>query len=425
MNVAAELEPAFGPKRYLAVAGLERFPALRRRVSYKVASAILAQVSERIERHLHASGSSIARTGRASIEFLFTAEDDVAAEALLEGLCHLLEEESYVEEGCCFVLSLRIGFADAAAGPVTDMVFDRAATALSQARQHRQKVRIARTVDTEEDIYGNLSLMRGLRSAMARGELQLFYQPKLDGRTAKLHSVEGLLRWFHVDHGLLRTDKLIEMAENTGFIRELTEWAMDQAIRDQRLLTAAGHPVKVFLNLSGLLLPDVSFAEWVLDRFEGMEQWFGLEITETAVIDDPDAAIANLRTFVNAGLEIAIDDYGSGLSSLDYLKRLPAKELKIDRSFIARLVDSHRDPLIVRSSIDLAHALDMKVTAEGVDNPMTLSLLRVMGCDILQGFFIAKPLPLDRLIACFEAGFDHANAPAEQLVGIQATEARG
>jgi EAL domain-containing protein (putative c-di-GMP-specific phosphodiesterase class I) len=118
----------------------------------------------------------------------------------------------------------------------------------------------------------------------------------------------------------------------------------------------------------------------------------GFEITETAVIRDPESAIANLRTFADIGVPLAIDDYGAGLSSLAYLKRLPASELKIDKLFVTQLTSSNRDPLIVRSTIDLAHALDMEVTAEGVETPAALALLGVMGCDMVQGFLISRPV---------------------------------
>jgi len=408
-------------KRYFAVAEIERFAALRRRVSYELARGILAQVAARIEEQV--PGASIARTGRTSIEFVFSAQDDVQGRALLDELCQCLEQGAYNVEGYRFVLAMAIGYLRAPEGPITDREFDRASIALNRARENRQKVAIAPSIDGETDIYADLSLMRDLGAAMERGELALHYQPKLDARSGKLHSAEALLRWHHREHGLLRTDKLIELAESTGFIRELTEWGVRRAIEEQGQLARAGHPVQLFLNLSGVLLADTVFAQWLLHQFAGIEQWFGLEITETAVIEDPDAAISNLEAFVAAGIDIAIDDYGSGLSSLDYLKRLPAVELKIDRSFIAGLTESHRDPLIVRSSIDLAHALDLKVTAEGIDNPMTLSLLRVMGCDILQGFFIAKPLPLDLLIACFEAGFEHVNGEPQPFAALQQAHA--
>ena len=152
--------------------------------------------------------------------------------------------------------------------------------------------------------------------------------------------------------------------------------------------------VEVFVNISGILLPEKSFADWALALLGDGSGKIGFEITETAVIKDPADAIANLQLLADAGIRIAIDDYGSGLSSLAYLKQLPAHELKIDRMFVSGLTESHRDPLLVRSTIDLAHALEMQVTAEGVDNPMSLALLRVMGCDLLQGHGISPPLPL-------------------------------
>jgi EAL domain-containing protein (putative c-di-GMP-specific phosphodiesterase class I) len=151
------------------------------------------------------------------------------------------------------------------------------------------------------------------------------------------------------------------------------------------------------VNISGQLLADREFAQGALALVRESAGQIGFEITETAVIKDPDAALANLREFSAAGIRIAIDDYGSGLSSLAYLKQLPAHELKIDRMFISGLSDSHRDPLLVRSSIDLAHALEMEVTAEGVDDPVSLALLRIMGCDLLQGYHISPPVPLAEL----------------------------
>jgi len=146
-----------------------------------------------------------------------------------------------------------------------------------------------------------------------------------------------------------------------------------------------------------VLLPDADFVERAVAIVAAAPGRIGFEITETAVITDPDRALANLKRFTEADIKIAIDDYGSGLSSLAYLKQLPAHELKIDRMFVSGLIDSHRDPLLVRSSIDLAHALDMEVTAEGVDDPMVLSLLRVMGCDLIQGYFISPPMAIGAL----------------------------
>jgi EAL domain-containing protein (putative c-di-GMP-specific phosphodiesterase class I) len=209
--------------------------------------------------------------------------------------------------------------------------------------------------------------------------------------------VEGLIRWTHPTLGRVSIEPFIRLLEQTGAIRRLTEWVIARAVIDRATLAAAGHEVTIWVNLSGLLLPDAAFTARALELIEGSGGGIGLEITETAVIENPDRAMANLAAFTAAGIRIAIDDYGSGLSSLAYLKQLPADELKIDRLFIKELVNSHRDPLLVRSSIDLAHALEMEVTAEGVDDPMALSLLRIMGCDMVQGYLICEPVPLARL----------------------------
>jgi EAL domain-containing protein (putative c-di-GMP-specific phosphodiesterase class I) len=193
--------------------------------------------------------------------------------------------------------------------------------------------------------------------------------------------------------------EFIAAAEQSGQIGPLTLWTLRQVIADQQLLAAAGHDIPVFLNISGVLLADAEFvAEACAIITAHPQAKLGFEITETAVIRDPECAIRHLQLFADHGIILAIDDYGAGLSSLAYLKQLPAKELKIDKMFVTQLTSSHRDPLIVRSTIDLAHALEMEVTAEGVETPAALALLSVMGCDLVQGYLISRPVPFDALL---------------------------
>ena len=189
------------------------------------------------------------------------------------------------------------------------------------------------------------------------------------------------------------------------------DWVLRQTINEQRSLSACGHSLAFNVNVSAYLLADRDFAQWVLETIRSASAPIGIEITETAMIADPAGALRNLHLFADAGIRIAIDDYGAGLSSLAYLKQLPAHELKIDRMFISGLSTSHRDPLLVRSTIDLAHALEMEVTAEGVDSAATMALLRVMGCDLMQGYLIAKPMPLGELRAFLDTR-DAAGEPA-------------
>jgi diguanylate cyclase len=237
-------------------------------------------------------------------------------------------------------------------------------------------------------------LSRDLKGVENRGELFLVYQPKVAVRKRCIASAEALIRWQHPDHGLVMPDAFIPLAERNGCIRELALWTLDKIIADQPSLAADGRSLRVFMNVSGRLLTDASFIDAACKAVAETRAEIGFEITETSVIRDPDLAIANLERCAAAGVALAIDDYGAGLSSLAYLKRLPAQELKIDKMFITQLTSSHRDPLIVRSTIDLAHALGMEVTAEGVESPAALALLTVMGCEMVQGYLISPPLEL-------------------------------
>ena len=387
---AAERMPGF-----VAVAEIDRFRELRPRIGYTLANALVAAVADRIGSGL--AGCRVGRLGRRSVEFAFAAPDAGAATAMLEALTVMLHAPFALDEFSCD-LSITIGAVALNGARLDDEQVDAAANALAAARAARRKVHVAAGETTVADNFDQMTLMRDLKPALGRDEPALHYQPKLRSRTETVESVEALLRWVHPTLGPVRTDKLIELAEATGAIRELTHWAIERALADRATLAAAGHPLVVFVNISGVLVADAAFAGWALARLADADGTIGFEITETAVISDPAAALDHLERFAAAGIRIAIDDYGSGLSSLAYLKQLPAHELKIDRMFVTGLTESHRDPLLVRSSIDLAHALEMEVTAEGVDDPLSLSLLRVMGCDMIQGVQVSPALPVADLI---------------------------
>ena len=390
-NVAAD-----GLCTYVAIVEIERFASLRRGIGTQLANRLLAHVADTVIDML--DHCEIGRTNRTTIEFAFRAPDRDEALARLDALARLLEQRIELD-GFNFDLPIVIGFADCEVGTLREELIDQAAAALAAAQHRHAKVGYAEHTEAVDDSFEDLVLMRDLPRAMAADELELHYQPKLRSRTNRIDSAEALLRWTHAERGPVPVDRLIELAENTGAIRDLTEWVLARAVADQRRFAAKGHDIVVYVNISGILLPDRDFAKAAVALVATAPGRIGFEITETAVIDDPDGALANLGAFSEAGIKIAIDDYGSGLSSLAYLKQLPANELKIDRMFVSGLTKSHRDPLLVRSSIDLAHALEMEVTAEGVDDAMALSLLRVMGCDLVQGYLISPPLPAAELEA--------------------------
>ena len=379
------------PKTYVAAVEIDRFSTLRHSIGYRLANRMLAILADRIRATIETA--EIGRIGRATIEFAFKSASTGEAQLKLLEAIEALEQRINIDE-YHFDLSVVIGFADAGMSSIRAELADQAAAALAAGQAERVKVCFATEEILSRNGSADLELMRELTAALKSGEIELHYQPQLEARTNTIKAAEALVRWRHPKRGLVPTEGFIRLAEETGAIRDLTDWVIARAVRDQAALARDGHDIEIFVNISGQLLPDQDFAKVALDLTASARGRIGFEITETAVIGDPEAALANLRAFTEAGIRIAIDDYGSGLSSLAYLKQLPAHELKIDRLFVSGLTESHRDPLIIRSSIDLAHALEMEVTAEGVDDAMALSLLRIMGCDLLQGYFISPPIPL-------------------------------
>ena len=291
-------------------------------------------------------------------------------------------------------IEIVIGAAGAPIGTTEDVrLTEEAEGALEEARQERRSV--LRDLSAGTPAFDRLTLTRELPLAIVNGEMFLQYQPKLHVRDQKVASAEALVRWQHPTRGLILPSDFITVAEEARQISALTLWTLDEVIRDQRTIAKDGHDLTIFVNISGQLLGEKSFVEAACEKVRDGGAKIGFEITETAVIRDPDCAIANLKIFADQGITIAIDDYGAGLSSLAYLKQLPARELKIDKMFVLQLTSSNRDPLIVRSTIDLAHALDMEVTAEGVETQAAMALLSVMGCDMIQGYLISRPVSID------------------------------
>jgi EAL domain-containing protein (putative c-di-GMP-specific phosphodiesterase class I)/GGDEF domain-containing protein len=386
---------------FLGIISLGRFGELRRHLGSELAAHILDGLCDRLVRHV--PEVRIGRVGRTQIEVLFPAASTTEAEALLERARQELEKPLELDDQSIDI-DVVIGYA--AALPGDDSALENAAMALARAQSGHAKIAVY-SAEERRAAAARVQLMRDLHRALAEDELFLAYQPKYRPRTGGIDSVEALIRWNHPEHGLVPPDSFIRLAEETGAIAELTRWVVQRAIADRTRLAAAGHPLPVYVNLSGRLVADAGFTEWLLGQFQPLERGaIGMEITETAIIEDPDHALANLQRLADAGVPIAIDDYGAGLSSLAYLKQLPATELKIDRLFVSGLTSGHRDPLLVRSTIDLAHALEMEVTAEGVEEAATLALLRTMGCDLIQGFFIARPMPLDQLKAFLAEGVE-------------------
>ena len=379
----------------VAALGVDRFADVRGAIGYGLAADLIAEIGSRLG-SLH-PGQPLARLSTDVIGLAFLAPDAAAAQRRAGQLLAQLEAPLSLGDNTIDV-SLTIGLA--IQGENDDLVasaIERASIALDQARGSRVK---AAVFDPERygDPSANLSLMSEMLDGMADGQMLLNHQPKFDLRTDKVTSVEVLVRWRHPVRGLIPPDRFIPMAEETGHIRALTEWVLARSLEEQALLRHHGHDIAISVNLSGRLLGDPEFATTALDLARGARGELCFEITETAVIENPETALQTIDRFKAAGIGISIDDYGSGLSSLAYLKQIRADELKIDKAFVLTMDESHKDALLVRSTIDLAHSLGLKVTAEGVETETALSLLAGMGCDIAQGYLIARPMPLKELL---------------------------
>jgi EAL domain-containing protein (putative c-di-GMP-specific phosphodiesterase class I)/GGDEF domain-containing protein len=379
----------------VAALSIDRFAVVRGVIGYELAAVLLRGVAARLA--ARAPGAMIGRLSSDTLGMIFRAADLEVAQAAAAGALKALEAPMRLGESTADV-SVTIGLA-ASRCPKnhnrSPLVC--AAIAVSQARAARHKTAVF-DADAYGDPAANLSLMSQMLGAIKAGDISVYLQPKYDIRRGKVTGVEALVRWRHPKRGFLSPDLFVPLAEETGHIRPLTDFVLAEAIAHQARMREVGHDLDMSVNISGRLLSDSEFAEDALamaDKATG-RMWF--EVTETAVIDEPERALHHIERFADAGVGVSIDDYGSGLSSLAYLREMRAEELKIDKAFILGLADSRKNTLLVRSTIDLAHSLGLKVTAEGVETNEAFALLAGMGCDLAQGFLIERPMPLNDVL---------------------------
>ena len=318
-----------------------------------------------------------------------------AATTIAERLLGALEPAFTVDQRSLFIRStLGIAFhpehADSAAA-----LLQRAETATFQARGNSHAMAVYQ--DTDSDAAAKrLGLANDLRNALHKRELALYYQPKLDLRSGRIIGAEALARWTHPQHGFIPPDQFIEIAERTGLIKQLTEWVLETAVRHAAHCHANGHPLNISANLSAINLHDdelVPMIAQLLEEHRLPPQQLVVEITETAMMVDPEHAHEQLGRLDTLGVRISIDDFGTGYSSLGHLRQLPVDEIKIDKSFVMDMNRNEGDATIVRATIGLAHDLNLAVVAEGVEDAAILTNLQAMGCDVAQGYHIARPLP--------------------------------
>ncbi len=278
------------------------------------------------------------------------------------------------------------------------MIVRHADTALYNAKENGRNTYQSYEVIDDKKLIERFSLTKDLRTAVERNEMTLHYQPKINSSTGAIVGMEALIRWNHPVRGVINPGVFIPIAEETGMIKQLDTWVLKTACSQYKVLMEIyKKPLRLSVNLSAYQFRNhnlVDTIEQVLKDTCFIPSLLELEITETTAMENVDFTIKILKKLSEMGVKISIDDFGTGYSSLNYLRYFPIHILKIDRSFICDMENDQNTKAIVKSIIDVAHSLKLKVTAEGVETIEQLSMLKQMDCDEIQGFLISKPLPL-------------------------------
>ena len=374
---------------------LNRFKHVNDVLGYRFGDLLLTRVAERLSQQSVRGVDLVARLGGDEFAVLLHAGDAALAQSVAQRIerafdAPLTLEEHTVDMGAGIGLACWPEHAADA-----DLLLSRAEVAMYSAKRRTSGPLI---YDPAIDAASaqTLSLLTELRQAVGQGELRLYLQPKLALDTSVVVGAETLVRWQHPQRGLVPPMQFIPFAEQTGFIRVLTLWVFEEAARHWLMLHDQGLHLKLSVNLSTRDLLDQDLPQKfdaLLLKHRVPAEAFCLEITESAIMDDPQRALATLDRLSALGFKLSIDDFGTGYSSLAYLKKLPVDELKIDQSFVRSMETDADDAMIVRSTIDLAHNLGLVVVAEGVENAKAWDMLRALNCDQAQGYHMGRPMP--------------------------------
>ena len=375
--------------------GVDRFSILRGSIGYGRSTDLIQKVAARLSER-----KEISMVARLSSSIVGITLDVTNVHEVTEWCtkASALLGESFDIEGHAIDALARFGIAFRLPnGDTGERLMEQALIALDQTRQAKRPLALF-DPETYANPTRNLALMSEMLGGIAKRQFHVHYQPKVETTTRNIVSAEALVRWQHPARGFISPVEFIETAEETGNIRVLTEWVLKQVIADSDVLRAAGADLTLAVNISARLLTDRGFCDLAIDLAANSSAHLCFEITETAMMENPLEAMATIADFRAVGIKISIDDYGTGLSSVSYLKQIHADEVKLDKSLISGLEDNVRDRLIVKSTIDLAHSLDMAVVAEGIEDEITFSLLAAMRCDMAQGYLISKAVPLPEFI---------------------------
>jgi diguanylate cyclase (GGDEF)-like protein len=380
----------------VAVLNVDRFALINNALGHPVGDRLLSEIGLRLSRVLPASGI-VARFWGDQFAFLLNGTGKEEAIKFAESVLATLRDPITLD-GQRLDVGGRLGIAlYPEDGADATALLSRAELAMVAAKRRHNSFAFFSEVGVEP-AHEQLSLIGEMREAMAREEFVVYYQPKLELRSGEIRGVEALLRWRHPSRGLVAPGSFIPFAEQTGFIREITPWVLERVVRQIARWRQRGLSLVVSANLSAsdLLNPGLgAHIRTLLERHDVSAGTLCLEITESALMDEPTLALSHLIELAALGIKLSIDDYGVGQASLAYLKTLPVNELKIDRTFVTSVAGSPKNAAIVQSTIMLGHALGLTVVAEGAETPGDLSWLIENKCDVAQGYAVGRAMPAE------------------------------
>ncbi|QTH65181.1 EAL domain-containing protein [Psychrosphaera ytuae] len=372
---------------------VDRFKDINDTLGHEFGDAVLKSIAQRLDDNKSES-TFLAYLDGDEYAAIIPLEDEQNAMVAANQLSHIFDQP-FIVKNVALDVSVSIGvsvYPTDSQSPEQLMQF--ADIALYECKEMHHNVSRFVAASNKYSVV-RLSLMTELKSGIEKGQLQLNYQPKVDLKTGKIVSVESLVRWRHPEHGYIFPDEFIPLAEQTGNIRHLTHWAIEESIKQHLALKEHGFDIKMAINISAVDLIDLALPPFVanlLSKYQVEPNVLIFEVTESAIMADPEQAITALNMLRNMNIKLSIDDFGTGYSSMEQLKRTPVDELKIDKSFILDLSNNSDDMIIVKSITSLAHNLGLTIVAEGIENQETMAILADLGVETGQGYFMSKPL---------------------------------
>lgn len=384
------------PKQFMIiVVNIDRFPQINHALGHRVADRLLHHVGARLSTTF-AEARLLGKMSGNAFSIMLMDQTPQDAEDVANQILDLFENPFSVYT-VTIDLSAHVGFSFYPEdGNEGDTLIQKADVAVFEARHKADHYAIYNSSNDPHQ-FNKLSLMSELREGLHQNEFEIYFQPKIDLISDKITQAEALIRWHHPYKGLMPPGLFIPMAEETGHIKKLTFWMLKNAFAQSVQWHKKNIHIKISINLSVKDLLNKALMPYVkemLERYKTNPDNIIFEITESAFMQDPENALKAILSLRKMGFHFSIDDFGTGYSSMSYLKELPVSELKIDMAFIREIASNERDAQIVKSTIELGHSLEISVVAEGIEDEDSVKLLKSFGCDIGQGYYFAKPLPL-------------------------------